>query len=188
MKNPYHNPKWSSKLKKPWEFIGVGPSRGLQLKNGRVLIPGHQSPIRGLSQVPGTIPISQLYNNFATGYVLISDDDGDSWRKGKPWPVGEGGNEHQLVELDDGTVLCNSRGMSIGSPQFRLQALSVTSGDTFLASSFTKIPQPFAGCQGSTVGGHLGKIFVASPNPRRGKSLLQHYADTIGCNVNLNGR
>lgn len=122
MSNPYNNPKWTSKLKEPWEFIGVGPSRGIQLRNGRVLIPGYHSPIRGLSQVPGTIPLSQLYNNFANGFVLISDDDGDTWHKGKPWPIGQGANEHQMVELDDGSILSNSRSMSTGSPQFRVQA------------------------------------------------------------------
>jgi len=60
-------------------------------------VPGYRSPIRGLSEVPGTIPVSQLYNNFAKGFVLISDDDGDSWRLGKQWPVGQGTNEHQMV-------------------------------------------------------------------------------------------
>jgi hypothetical protein len=76
MKNPFDNPVWTSKLKGPWEFIAVGPSQSLQLKSGRILVPGYHSPIRGLSQVPGALPISQLYNNFAKGFVLISDDDG----------------------------------------------------------------------------------------------------------------
>ena len=82
-KNPFDNPIWTRKLKAPWQFIGVGPSRSLQLRSGRILVPGYHSPIRGLSEVPGTIPVSQLYNNFAKGFVLISDDDGDSWRLGK---------------------------------------------------------------------------------------------------------
>lgn len=42
--------------------------------------------------MPGTIPISQLYNNFNIGFVLISDDDGDTWRLGKQWPIGQGTN------------------------------------------------------------------------------------------------
>ena len=91
-RNPFDNPKWTSKLKTPYEWTGVGPSRGIQLKSGRILIPGHKSPIRGLSQVPGALPISQLYNNFAKGFVLISDDDGQTWRQGEEWPVGQGGN------------------------------------------------------------------------------------------------
>ncbi len=76
LKNPFQNPSWTHKLKGPWQFIGIGPSQSLQLKNGRILVPGYHSPIRGLSGVPNTLPISQLYNNFAKGFVLISDDDG----------------------------------------------------------------------------------------------------------------
>ena len=55
-------------------------------------------------------------------------------------------------------------------------------------SNFTSIPQPFAGCQGSTVGGTRGKIYVTSPNPQRGKSFVQYLTDILGCGVNLNGR
>ena len=76
LKNPYKNPAWTAKLKGPWQFIGVGPSQSLQFKSGRILTPGYFSPIRGLSGVPHTLPISQLYNNFDIGFVLISDDDG----------------------------------------------------------------------------------------------------------------
>ena len=92
MSNPYKNPNWIAKIKGPWQFIGVGPSQSLQLKNGRILVPGYLSPIRGLSQVPGALPLSQLYNNLGIGFVLISDDDGDTWRLGKNWPIGQGGN------------------------------------------------------------------------------------------------
>jgi len=74
MEDPYKKPSWTIKLKAPWEFIAIGPSQGIQLKSGRILIPGYSSPIRGLSEVPGTIPISQLFNNFDKGFVLISDD------------------------------------------------------------------------------------------------------------------
>lgn len=49
MNNPYEIPKWRAKLKGPWQFIAVGPSRSLQLKSGRILSPGYLSPIRGLS-------------------------------------------------------------------------------------------------------------------------------------------
>ena len=90
--------------------------------------------------MPGALPVSQLYNNFAKGFVLISDDDGETWRQGGEWPVGQGANEHQLVQLDDGTVLSNSRSLSTGSPQFRLQTVSFTEGDNFSVSEFTSIP------------------------------------------------
>lgn len=128
MKNPYDMPEWTAKLKAPWQFIGVGPSQSLELKSGRILVPGYFSAMRGLSEVPGTIPVSQLFNNFNVGFVLISDDSGDTWRLGKDWPIGQGANEHQLVQLEDGTVLSNSRSLSTGSPQYRTQSLSFTEG------------------------------------------------------------
>jgi hypothetical protein len=139
-RNPYDSFRWTSKLKGPWQFIAVGPSRGLQLASGRILVPGYKSAMRGLSEVPGALPVSQLYNNFAKGFVLISDDGGETWKQGKEWPIGQGANEHQLVQLDDGTVLSNSRSLSTGSPQFRLQAVSFTEGETFTRSEFTTIP------------------------------------------------
>ena len=48
-KNPFDNPLLTNKLKAPWQFIGVGPSQSLQLRSGRILVPGYHSPIRGLS-------------------------------------------------------------------------------------------------------------------------------------------
>ena len=97
LKNPFNDPNWTSKLKAPWQFIAIGPSQSLQLKNGRIIVPGYRSPIRGLSQVPGALPISQLYSGFAVGFVLISDDFGDTWRIGKDWPIGQGAVEHQII-------------------------------------------------------------------------------------------
>ena len=93
-----------------------------------------------------------------------------------------------MVQLDDGTILSNSRSLSTGSPQFRLQATSFTDGESFNPSYYTTIPEPFAGCQGSAVGGPGGKIFVTSPNPQRGNSVVQYLTDALGCKVNLNGR
>ena len=93
-----------------------------------------------------------------------------------------------MIQLDDGSVLSNSRSLSTGSPQFRLQSRSFDNGETFTQSRFTSIPEPFGGCQGSTAGGKGGKVFVTSPNPKKGKSLVQDFTDVLHCMVNLNGR
>jgi hypothetical protein len=45
-----------------------------------------------------------------------------------------------MVQLDDGTVISNARALSMGTPQFRVQAKSFTDGETFTASEFTEIP------------------------------------------------
>ena len=188
MQDPFKNTLWTSKLQPPWQFIGIGPSGSLQMKSGRVLVPGYHSPMRGLSGVPGKLPISQLFNNFAKGFVLISDDDGENWRLGDEWPIGEGMNEHQLIELEDGIILSNSRSLSTGSPQFRLMARSLDGGKTFERTNFIEIPQPLNGCQGSFLRENNGKIFVTSPNPSKQSSVIQDFIDSLGCRTNLNGR
>ena len=38
------------------------------------------------------------------------------------------------------------------------------------------------------MGGSKGKIFVVSPNPKRGHSGVQYLTDALGCGINLNGR
>lgn len=93
-----------------------------------------------------------------------------------------------MIQLDDGSILSNSRSLSTGSPQFRVQARSFDNGETFTQTRFTTIPEPFGGCQGSTAGGKGGKVFVTSPNPKKGKSLVQDFTDALQCKVNLNGR
>jgi len=87
--DPYR--RWRKQLSGPWQFIGLGPGGSVQLQQGpyrgRLVVPAYHSYIRGLDGGGGhgggvSLPISQLYNNFALGHVLISDDDGDTWRLG----------------------------------------------------------------------------------------------------------
>jgi hypothetical protein len=56
----------------------------------------------------------RLYNNFALGHVIYSDDGGDSWTLGSKQGLGGGAaagsmgaNEDQLAELTNGTFHCN---------------------------------------------------------------------------------
>lgn len=189
--DPFHDPQWSEKLSGSWQFLGLGPPGGLQLQTGRVLVPGYHSYIRGLSAGSGTLPISQLYNNLARGHTLLSDDDGDTWRLGTEHPVGNGFDENQLVELADGSVLANSRSLSTGSPQYRVQALSRDGGETFEPSTLVpEIPEPFNGCQGSTVGpgGPSDTVYMANPDPAPAASAVNTFTKALGCDVNVTGR
>eukprot|EP00933_Yihiella_yeosuensis_P067913 TRINITY_DN73056_c0_g1_i1.p1 TRINITY_DN73056_c0_g1~~TRINITY_DN73056_c0_g1_i1.p1 ORF type:complete len:530 (-),score=84.67 TRINITY_DN73056_c0_g1_i1:35-1567(-) len=186
---PFEDTKVLSKLEGPWQFIGMGPPGSLQLRSGRILTPGYHSYIRGLRGGHGQLPVSQLYNDLAICHTMISDDGGDTWRLGNPWPRGHGGNENQLVQLKDGTVLSTSRSFSTGSPQFRTQARSVDDGETFTATTFAvDLPQPFNGCQGSSILGNDDEVLVAGPNPESAKSTIQEVANEMDCKVNLTGR
>ena len=190
--DPYHNAALRSKLSGPWQFIGIGPPGSLQLReSGRILVPGYHSYVRGLLQSRGTIATSQLYNDFALAHVMISDDFGDTWRLGTSWPIGQGGNENQLVQLGDGSVLSNSRSFATGSTQFRLQARSMDAGETFSASTYVyEQPQGFNGCQGSTISSHESSntVFVAGPDPPHPNSVVQELVDRLGCGLNMTGR
>jgi sialidase-1 len=189
--DPYGNATWTQKLSGPWQFVGVGPPGALQLGVGRVLVPAYHSYMRGLDGSNGTLPVSQLYNNFALGHTLISDDDGDTWRLG--WtgsPLGEGANENQMVQLPNGSVLMNARSLSTGSPQHRVQARSDDGGETFGPSRIVpELPQPFNGCQGSFVGGDASVVYVAGPDPPKSTDVLQEALDYMGCrDIQMTGR
>mmetsp|Transcript_159052 Transcript_159052/g.281950 ORF Transcript_159052/g.281950 Transcript_159052/m.281950 type:complete len:312 (-) Transcript_159052:4-939(-) len=193
-RDPYRS-SWKDKLSGSWQWTGVGPPGSLQLKSGRIVIPCYHSYIRGLDSKAG-LPISQLYNNFGKAHIIISDDGGDTWRLGEDWPLGEGADENQLVLLRNGSILSNSRSLATGSPMWRLQARSDDDGETFSATQVVDIPQPFNGCQGSSVSAYNAEtctgsntVFVGGPDPSPSSSVLQKAVDMLhGCNVNLTGR
>jgi hypothetical protein len=179
--DPYTS--WRKYLQGDWQFIGLGPPGSLELTgSGRILVPAYHSYIRGLSGGGGqgagvNLPVSQLYNNFALGHVMLSDDGGDSWHLGSAagfggGSAGEGANEDQLVELRNGSVLLNSRSLSTGSPQQRVQCRSDDGGETFTPTRIVpELPEPFNGCQGSVTAGSNGTIFLSHPNPQKNEGI-----------------
>jgi len=182
--DPYNNPQFSETLNGSWQFVGTGPPGSIELQSGRVLVPSYHSYIRGLEG--GIATISQLYNNFALGHMVASDDGGDTWqlawtgRTERHGRTGQGANENSLVQFSDGSILMNSRALATGSPQYRLQAHSDDDGESFTASEFVKdLPQPFNGCQGSTVGGTDDVVYTAEPDPAKADSLAQKLVDHL---------
>jgi len=200
--DPYRSDRWASKLKGPWQFVGLGPPGSVQLATGpfknRIVVPAYHSYMRGLdggNGSPGQLPISQLYNNFALGHVMLSDDGGDTWRLG--WTsegansgFGEGADEGQIAQLANGSLLLNARSLATGSPQYRVQARSDDGGASFTESRFvSELPEPFNGCQGSIVSDPKGKVFFAHPDPKIDSALLPELARLLRAGgVNLTGR
>jgi len=189
----YHDPDYRDKLTGDWQWVGIGPPGAIQLESGKVLVPAYHSYIRGVSEHAGgnSLPTSQLFNNFALGHTLISEDGGDTWRLGwEGHPIGNGFNENQYQQLRNGSILANSRSLSTGSPQWRLQAISHDEGETFTPSRFVyEQPEPFNGCQGS-MSGYIGQdtVYVGNPDPPHAQSLLQHMVDKLECPLSLTGR
>jgi len=190
--------KWQKQLSGPWQFIGLGPPGSLQLASGRVLVPGYHSYIRGLNGGSGqgagvALPVSQLYNNFALGHILVSDDGGDTWRLGSATGfgngTGHGANEAQLVQLRDGSVLVNSRSLSTGSTQLRVQAISQDGGQSFGPTEFVEdLPEPFNGCQGSIATNANGTVFFVHPDPAPNPGIAPSVLKLFGADINLTGR
>ena len=72
-----------------WRCSVVGPGGAIQDRNGRLIAPVWKTP----------------WGNFA----IFSDDQGRTWQRSGFVPGGKDGNENQLVELADGTLLMDIR-------------------------------------------------------------------------------
>ncbi len=83
----------TSTTKEPnWTWYATGPGNGIQLADGRLVIPCDY-------KVAGT---KELF-----AHVIYSDDDGKTWKIGGS--AGPQTNESAVVQLDDGSLLLNMR-------------------------------------------------------------------------------
>lgn len=97
-----------------WTWYATGPGTGIQLRNGRLLIPcDHKVAVTKARQ----------------SHVIYSDDHGASWKIGGV--VGPNCNESQAVELEDGSVMLNIR--SYQANNRRMVSISNDGGLTFTA-------------------------------------------------------
>ncbi len=97
------------------------PGVGIQLERGphrgRLVLPQRRGPIDAMQ-----------------AYVVYSDDGGETWARGEAARNPEGGfsaDEVSMVELEDGSILLNSR-IHNGGPKRRLRSRSTDGGRTFL--------------------------------------------------------
>ena len=91
-----------------WDEWFHAPGQGIQLRNGRLLIPGYHS----LRSPPADQP-------YPYSHVLASDDHGRTWHVGDS--VAYDTNEARVVELTNGNVLINMR-----SVQYNERRISVS--------------------------------------------------------------
>ncbi len=82
-------------------FYAVGPGVGVQLKSGRIVMPGFYRPFSPTTATKREIQFS------SRSHVIYSDDRGASWKAGGI--AAPGTNECQAVELSDGRVMLNMR-------------------------------------------------------------------------------
>ncbi len=142
-----------------WGWYATGPGIGIQQKvgkfKGRLVIPANHSyddPDGNVRKGP--------YGYGA--HVIISDDNGKSWRISGP--IKPGCNESQVTELSDGTLLMNMR--SYNDKSCRAISLSTDGGDTWsdIDNDYQLVESR---CQASILnyGKHKGKNYHLFSNP-----------------------
>ena len=118
-----------------WTRYDLGPGHGIQLKGGRLVIPGDHTEGTRSDWV------------YRRSHVIYSDDHGDHWRPGGS--MGRGSIESQVVETDGGELYFNARTADM-SLYKRVAARSNDRGLTWSEMvSVDSLPDPH--CQGSIV-------------------------------------
>jgi sialidase-1 len=104
------------RLEYDWKVLATGPGHGIQLRNGRLLVPVWLSTSETDPHHPNLVA------------TIYSDDHGKTWRRGAIAVRGGGEvvnpNETAAVQLADGRVMLNVRSMSA-----RHRRIVVTSPD-----------------------------------------------------------
>ncbi len=157
--------------------LASGPGIGIVLRRGpykgRIVMPFNETVYPG----EGREPIDRIFHVYAA----FSDDGGETWRYGHPAPHEQNlpgqagwGNEVQMVELIDGSILLNSR--SYRGAKLRKVAVSTDGGETW--SPLKDDPQlPEPQCMGSIfrysdpLDGETSRILFSSPASQTARTL-----------------
>jgi sialidase-1 len=140
-------------MKPDWVWVATGPGVGIQLTKGahkgRLVIPSdHRRNVDGQAE----------WNS----HMMISDDGGATWQISTP--IQAGGNECQVVERADGSLLVNTR-MQGHFQGYRGIATSSDGGATWSAiTQETQLRCPK--CQGSFVRQDEKRVLFSNPHPR----------------------
>ncbi len=139
-----------------WNWVATGPGVGIQLRGGpragRLLIPCDHRIDRGEARSK---------DSEWNSHMMFSDDGGETWRIGAP--IRTGGNECQVVELADGTLLVNTR-MQGDFQGLRGVATSADGGETWTPIVHDRnLPCPK--CQGSLIRLGDGSLLFSNPDP-----------------------
>jgi sialidase-1 len=140
--------------KKPdWTWYATGPGNGIQLENGRMVIPCDY-------RLAGT---QEFYS-----HVIYSDDDGQTWKLGgSPGPQT---NECAVVQLTDGSLLLNMR--SYAGKHLRAISYSKDGGLTWSPVQLDPaLIEPV--CEGTLI------RYTLAQNGGKNRLLFANPADTV---------
>jgi len=102
-----------------WAWYGTGPGIGIQLKDGRLVIPAYHSV---------------LPSGDYESHLIYSDDHGKTWKLGGT--VGGNSSECQVAQRRDGTLYLNAR--TLRRTQYRTIATSRDRGASWSRPQFDK--------------------------------------------------
>lgn len=140
-----------------WKVIAAGPGHGLQLKNGRLVVPVWMSLKTGDN---GHRPseVSCIY----------SDDGGETWERGDIVPrTIKNPNETTLVQLNDGTLLFNMRNENSDTDGRRAVTMSKDGAHNWTAPRLDpQLLDPC--CFGSLVRYDENNVLFSNPNVLEG--------------------
>jgi sialidase-1 len=147
----------ASVMKPEWTWYATGPGVGIEMRNGRLVIPCDHA-------VEGS---RDFYS-----HVFFSDDHGRTWRLGGSTEAGT--NECQVVELRDGTLLLNMR--SYYGNNRRATARSRDGGMTWSAVEWDEaLIEPV--CQASLIADR-GVLYFSNPaSTKRERMTVRASAD-----------
>jgi len=136
-----------------WVWVATGPGIGIQLTQGphkgRLIIPSDQR----LKLPDGTM-------NW-NSHMIYSDDAGKTWQISQPISVG--GNECQVIERTDGSLLVNTR-MQGEFQGLRGIATSTDGGTTWSAIEHER-QLPCPKCQASLLRYDERRLLFSNPDP-----------------------
>ena len=140
-------------MKPDWDWVATGPGIGIQLTRGahkgRLVIPSdHKRTLTG----------KQLEWN---SHMMFSDDGGATWQISAP--IQAGGNECQVIERADGSLLVNTR-MQGEWQGLRGTAISTDGGATWAAITHEK-QLPCPKCQASLLRFDEKRLLFSNPFP-----------------------
>lgn len=119
-------------------WFATGPGRGIELANGRLLVPCNGTDAAGEHRA----------------FVVFSDDGGATWQRSNGADVGT--DESTAAELPDGRVMLDMR--FEGTAHARAVAFSTDHGTTFGATTFDAM-RPDPACEGSLLAVPEGLLF-----------------------------
>lgn len=135
-----------------WRWYATGPVHGIQMQNGRVVIPANHSD----HSDPNTTGTATYQS-----HIIYSDDAGDTWQLGGT--IGKMTNESTVAELPDGSLVQNMR--SYHGLNRRAVSFSKDGGKTWSGIYLDpELIEPV--CQGALIRYDVnGKSYFAFTNP-----------------------